>query len=171
MLKAQTVSLPFALFALAEFGLFVAVWGFEPVKEASDILLPWYFFPLFILGIVAHELIHGLSWKFAAGLPFDKIRFGFQVKTLTPYAHCMVPIQKTAYVVGTVMPAVVLGFVPFFFSLLTGNGWVLIFGVLFTFAAVGDFLILWLIREVPWRSFVEDHPENAGCYVYDADPA
>ncbi len=171
MLKAQTASLPFALIALAEFFLFVAVWGFDPVKDASDILLPWYFFPLFIVGIVTHELIHGLSWKFAAGLSFDKVRFGFQVKTLTPFAHCTVPIRKSAYVIGTVMPAVVLGFVPFLVSLVNGNGWVLIFGILFTFAAIGDFLILWLIRDVPWRSFVEDHPENAGCLVYATDPS
>lgn len=169
MIRAQTASLPFGLFSVAEFFIFAALWGFEPVKDASDMLLPWYFFPVFVAGIAAHELIHGLSWKLAAGLPFEKIKFGFQVKTLTPYAHCMVPVAKSAYVIGTLMPVIVLGFIPFFISLATGNGWILIIGILFTFAAVGDFLIVWLIRSVPWNKLVEDHPENAGCFVYDSE--
>lgn len=164
--KAQTASLPFGLLAIAELLIFAAVWGFDPVMDASDILLPWYFFPLFAVGIVLHELIHGITWMTASQLPFKQMKFGFQLKTLTPYAHCTVPIKKTAYVIGTMMPAVVLGFIPFLYSLYSGNGWILIFGILFTFAAVGDFLIVWLIRSVEWNALVEDHPEHAGCYVY-----
>lgn len=166
MLKAQTASLPFGTIAAAEFLIFAALHGFHPIKEASDILLPWYFFPVFFAGIVVHEAIHGISWMFAAHLPLNSMKFGFQIKSFTPYAHCTVPIKKGAYVFGTIMPAVVLGFIPFAISLVNGSGWLLIFGVLFTFAAIGDFLILWLIRTVPWSAMVEDHPENAGCFVY-----
>ena len=169
MLKAQTASLPFALFAVAEAAVFFAVWGGEPIKAASDFLMPWYFFPIFIIGIVVHEVIHALSWMAAGQLSFAQMKFGFQVKTLTPYAHCIVPIKKSAYVFGTLMPAVVLGFIPFAYALYSGNGWVLIFAVLFTFAAVGDFLIVWLIRAVSWNAMVEDHNENAGCFVYEED--
>lgn len=165
--KAQIASLPFGLFAAAEFLLFILVWGFQPVLAVSDILLPWYFLPIFFIGIVVHELIHGLTWMAAAQLPVKHIKFGFQRKTLTPYAHCTVPITKSPYVIGTVMPAVLMGFLPFILSLVIGNGWLLIFGVIFTFAAVGDFLIVWLIRSVAWNARVEDHPEHAGCYVYD----
>ncbi len=171
MLKAQTASLPFALFAVAEAALFFAVWGAGPITAASDFLMPWYFFPIFIVGIVVHELIHAFSWMAAGKLSFAQMKFGFQLKTLTPYAHCIVPIKKSAYVFGTMMPAAVLGFIPFGLSLYNGNGWVLIFAVLFTFAAVGDFLIVWLIRSVPWSAMVEDHNENAGCFVYEQEEA
>lgn len=166
MLKAQTASLPFGIFAVFEFFVFVSLWGFDPVTSATAILLPWYFFPLFLAGIAVHEAIHGISWMFAARLPFKKMKFGFQVKSFTPYAHCTVPISKRAYVFGTIMPAVLLGFLPFGLSLLNGNGWLLIVGILFTFAAIGDFLVLWLIRAVPWNAMVEDHPEHAGCFAY-----
>jgi hypothetical protein len=171
MAKAQTASLPFGLFAAVEFLLFAFRWGFEPIKEASDILLPWFFLPLFIVGITVHELIHGLSWMLAGILPAGKIKFGFQLKTLTPYAHCTVPLKKHAYVFGTVMPAVLLGFIPFIISFVTGSGRLLIFGIIFTFAAIGDFLIVWLIRSVSWTALVEDHPENAGCFVYVSETA
>ncbi len=169
MLKAQMASLPFGLFAIAEFLMFAVVWGFEPIKNASDILLPWYFFPIFIVGIVAHELIHGLSWMFAGRLSFKQMKFGFQVKTLTPYAHCTVPIPKSAYVFGTLMPALILGLFPFLLSLINGSGWLFILSILFTFASAGDFLIVYLIRNVPWSALVEDHPKNAGCFVYQAE--
>ena len=169
MLKAQTASLPFGLFAVAEFLIFVAVRGFGPVKEASDILLPWYFLSVFVVGIVLHELIHGIAWMIAGRLSFKQMKFGFQWKSFTPYAHCTVPIRKNAYVIGTIMPAIILGVLPFGISLLNGNGWILIFGILFTFAAIGDFMIIWLIRSVAGDALVEDHPENAGCYVYEEE--
>ena len=162
-------SLPFGLFAGAEFLIFALFWGFAPIKAASDILLPWFFFPVFAVGIVLHELIHGLSWMIGGKLSLIQMKFGFQVKSLTPYAHCTVPIPKSSYVFGTLMPSVILGFLPFFVSLANGNGWIFIFSVLFTFAAVGDFLIVWLIRSVEWDQLVEDHPENAGCYVYEVE--
>ncbi len=167
MLKAQTASLPFAVIAVAEVVIFAAVRGGAPIKAAGDILLPWYFLPIFAVGIIVHELIHAFSWMFAGKLSFSQMKFGFQLKTLTPYAHCTVPIKKSAYVFGTVMPAVLLGFLPFAFSLYAGNGWILIIAVLFTFAAAGDFLIIWLIRSVAWNALVEDHTENAGCFVYE----
>jgi hypothetical protein len=169
MSKVQMASLPFGLFAVAEFMMFAAIWGFGRVKEASDFLLPWYFLPIFISGIVVHEFIHGVSWKLAGNLSFEQIKFGFQRKTLTPYAHCTVPIKKSAYVAGTIMPAIILGFIPFLISLFNGNGWILIFGILFTFASAADFLIVWIIRSVSWDTLVEDHPENAGCFVYDSE--
>ena len=161
-------SLPFGIFAVIEFLIFALVWRFEPIKDAGNILLPWYFIPIFAIGVVLHELIHGLSWMFAGRLSFKEIKFGFQVKTLTPCAHCTVPLPKSAYIFGTIMPALILGFLPFLLSLINGNGWIFLFGVLFTFAAVGDFLIVYLIRNVSWAALVEDHPENAGCFVYDA---
>ncbi len=170
MIKAQMASLPFGLFAIAEFFIFAAMWGFEPIKDASNILLPWCFIPIFIVGIVAHELIHGLSWMLAGRLLFKEMKFGFQLKALTPYAHCTVPIQKSVYVFGTLMPALILGFFPFLLSLINGNGWFFLFGILFTFAAVGDFLIVYLIRNVSWTALVEDHPKNAGCFVYETSP-
>lgn len=167
MFKAQSASLPFGLVAVAEVLVFGLIHGFGAIGVAMDILLPWYFLPIFIVGIVLHELIHGITWKTAAAIPFSHIAFGFQLKTLTPYAHCKIPISKKAYVTGTLMPAIILGIIPFLVSLIRGDGWLLIIGVLFTFAAVGDFLIVYLIRTVEWNALVEDHPTNAGCFVYD----
>ena len=50
----------------------------------------WNFFVFLfaiIAGIIIHELIHGITWAIFGRKPWISIKFGFQVKTLTPYCH------------------------------------------------------------------------------------
>jgi hypothetical protein len=89
------------------------------------------------------------------------------VQSLTPYAHLKEPIEVNAYRWGAFMPGLVLGLLPALVGILTGNGFLIAFGLLFVSAAGGDLLILWLIRKVPAGRMVEDHPTNAGCYVLE----
>ncbi|MEZ4592696.1 MAG: DUF3267 domain-containing protein [Chloroflexota bacterium] len=117
-------------------------------------------------GIVAHELLHGLTWMVAGRKSLRTMTYGVQWKTLTPYAHSSEPLPAWAYRLGVLMPALVLGFAPMLAGLAIANGWLFFFGVIFTIAAGGDFLVLWLLRGVNGRSLVADHPENAGCFVY-----
>jgi len=37
--------------------------------------------------------------------------------------------------------------------------------MVFIFAAGGDLLVLWVIRNVDARAMVQDHPSRAGCLV------
>lgn len=122
------------------------------------------------LGIVIHELIHGITWTIAGRKPFSAIKFGFQWKTLTPYAHLKEPIEVNAYRIGVFMPGFVVGVLVYFASLIFGDGNLLWFSLIHTAAAGGDWLILWLIRGVRSGSLVEDHPTNAGCYILELSP-
>ena len=67
---------------------------------------------------------------------------------------------------GAIMPAIVLGFIPAIYGLVFGDFVILIFGAFFTLAAAGDFLIINLIRKENWNSLVQDHPSEVGCYIY-----
>lgn len=125
------------------------------------------FIVVFFVGVIVHELIHGFAWMLLGRKPFGVIKFGFQLKTLTPYAHCTVPLPLTPYRWGAAMPGIVLGILPAMIAIFNGNGFLLAFGLLFTVAAGGDMLILWLIRHVEGSKLVEDHPTNAGCYILD----
>ncbi|MEM9997004.1 MAG: DUF3267 domain-containing protein [Bacteroidota bacterium] len=124
-----------------------------------------------VLGIVVHEGLHGLAWKQAAGLPWLAISFGFNWRALAPYAHCDVPMSARAYRIGAATPGLVLGILPALVGLALGWGAWAVFGVFYTVAAGGDALILWLLRNVPGGWLVEDHPSQAGCYVYVPDGA
>jgi hypothetical protein len=65
------------------------------------------------------------------------------------------------------MPGIILGFAPSLFGILTGHLGALLFGLLFTLAAGGDFLMLWLLRHEPQDSLILDHPSEIGCFIYE----
>lgn len=121
-----------------------------------------------ILGIATHEIIHGLSWMVFGHKPLSVIKFGFQWKTLTPYAHLLEPVEVSAYRIGTFMPGFILGIFPYVLSLLLNDGNLFWFSLFHTAGAGGDWLVLWLIRKVKRGTLVEDHPTHAGCYVIES---
>ena len=125
-----------------------------------------YVFGAIILGIVVHELIHGITWARFAKNGFKSIKFGVLWKMLTPYCHCKEPLNVSQYMIGAIMPAIILGFIPLILAIFIGNLGLLIFGMFFTLAAGGDFLIINLIRKENKDDLVQDHPSEAGCYIY-----
>jgi hypothetical protein len=120
-----------------------------------------------VASIATHELIHGLSWVIFGHKTFSAIKFGFQWKTLTPYAHLKEPIEVSVYRIGTFMPGLILGILPYILGILFMDGNLFWFGLFHTASAGGDWLVLWLIRNVKSGMLVEDHPTNAGCYVLE----
>ncbi len=122
---------------------------------------------LVILGVVVHELIHGLTWVLAGRKQWSSIKLGFQVKTFTPYCHITEPLEVNAYRIGTFMPGLILGILPYIYSLMSGDSNWFWFSFIHTAAAGGDWLILWLIRNVRSGVLVEDHPTQAGCYILE----
>jgi hypothetical protein len=123
---------------------------------------------VYVGGVVLHELIHGLCFAYFSGKPLSSVEFGVHWKTFTPYASLPAePIPARAYRIGAAMPGLVLGVVPYLVGLATGNVWVTLFGVVFTWGAGGDALILLLMRGVGPRELVEDSPTRVGCYVLE----
>jgi len=168
MEKAGVYSILFAVpIALAFTGIYIHRWGAGKFADGFDDLFAnfFVFIAVFFLGIVVHELIHGLTWMIFGRQPLSAIKFGFQARTFTPYAHCTVPLKVNPYRIGAAMPCILLGLLPAILGIVNGEGWLLAFGLLFITAAGGDILILWLIRNVSNDKYVEDHPTNAGCYV------
>lgn len=143
---------------------------FSLLHDAEKMEVTWNYAVLvlvIVLGVVIHELIHGLTWMIAGRKPMSSIRFGFQWKTLTPYAHVTEPLEVNAYRLGGFMPGLVLGILVYGLSLLLGDGNLFWFSLVHTSAAGGDWLILWLLRNVKRGQLVEDHPTQAGCYVIE----
>jgi hypothetical protein len=147
--------------------LYLAVWGLGDFAAGLGQFLQWrVVIPTLVVGVPLHEFIHGVAWAMASGRPLSDVSFGFQWKTLTPYAHLQEPVPATAYRWGAVMPAVMLGLLPYLVGLALGSGWLACLGLFFIFTAGGDLLVLWLLRGVGGGALTEDHPSRAGCYVY-----
>jgi hypothetical protein len=155
--------LPVLVVLAVTFGL---VWGWGALGSGFNALISplWRFLLLFVVGVLAHEVLHGVAWRLA-GAARGSVSLGFQVQTLTPYAHSSAPMTARAYRIGAVTPGVVLGVVPALVGLALGAGSVFWFGWIFTLAAGGDALILWLLRGVSADRLVRDHPSKPGCLV------
>lgn len=119
---------------------------------------------LIVVGIVVHELIHGITWIIATHKDFSHLSFG--IMKMSPYCHIDVPMQKRQYVVGALMPMLLLGVLPAILALAIGSWFWLLIGILFITAAAGDLMIVWVIRKEPNDTLVYDHPSEGGCYVY-----
>lgn len=159
--------IPIALMAL----LYYCIWGAAPLSGLFRENTPWSIYLtalfVFIIGVVVHEWIHAFSWMYFSKMPRAAIKFGINWKALSPYAHCTQPMDISAYRLGTMLPGLLLGIVPYVIGLFFGNIWIALFGLVFTFAASGDAIILWSLRRVSKGQWVEDHPHRAGCYVID----
>lgn len=143
---------------------------FSFIHPDLDQSLTWNFIVFLvtlIAGVIFHELIHGITWAIVGCKPWTSIKFGFQMATFTPYCHLKEPVKVNPYRIGAFMPGFILGILPFGLCLLTGDTNLFWFSLVHTSAAGGDWLVLWLIRNVKANSFVEDHPSQAGCYVIE----
>jgi hypothetical protein len=169
MLRANMAALFIMIpVAVLQFTLFYILHGTKKTEFTVYILDLLLFLVLLIASVIVHELIHGLTWMWFGKKSFSTVQFGIQWKTLTPYAHLKEPIEVNVYRIGGFMPGFVLGILPFILSLILGNVNLLWFSVIQTAAASGDWLILWLLRNVKGGTLVEDHPSRAGCYVYQS---
>ena len=139
-------------------------WGWALPVQGLLAFLDWPIaLPAVGLGVVAHEAIHAATWALASRRPISAIAVGVLWRSLTPYAHPRDPMEARAYRIGGMMPGLVLGILPAVAAVALGWPQLLIFGLIFTLAAGGDALVLWLIRDVSDSSLVQDHPSRAGC--------
>lgn len=177
---ANTYSLKILLYSCVVFLIpYIFLWqyqfSFEHFTATFKRLIEKYtflsgFIPLFfmVLGIVLHELIHGLTFLPFCKDGFKSIKFGFLKQYLTPYCHCKEPLKLKYYRIGVLMPAIILGFLPSVWAIAIGNFYLLCFGIFFTMGAAGDFMILMILKNENPENLVLDHPSEAGCFVYTA---
>jgi hypothetical protein len=150
-------------------GSFESVVGGSRFIMESESLFIVIFFTIFLTGIFLHELIHAVFWARSCKSGFRSIKFGIKWKALAPYTHCTESMDISAYRTGVIMPGLILGILPSALGLSSGNLFMVIFGITFTCAAGGDIIILWLLRNVPPETLVQDHNDKIGCYIVNPD--
>ncbi|MBO9593840.1 MAG: DUF3267 domain-containing protein [Niabella sp.] len=176
--KANRYALLTLLTAVIVFGVpYYAIWAdqfsmahikgtFRNLEARYKYLLALLPLLVISLGIVLHELIHGLTWSLFARNGHRSIKYGILRKYATPYCHCREPLQVRHYILGALMPAAILGVLPAITAVIWGNFYLLAAGIFFIMAATGDFMIVHLLRHEKRGDQVMDHPSEAGCYIY-----
>lgn len=120
--------------------------------------------------IVVHELIHGAFWAIFAKNHLKSIEFGFMVQYLTPYCCCKEVLTRGQYIIGGIMPTVLLGVVPAVIAIFSGSSLLFAIGCLMILAGGGDLTIL--LKILMYRSEKEeilymDHPYECGLVVFE----
>jgi hypothetical protein len=74
-------------------------------------------------------------------------------------------MPAAGYRIGVILPLIVTGIIPLIVGVASRNGTLTWLSAYAISAAIGDLIVLWVIRAVPGHSRVIDHPSQAGCYV------
>lgn len=123
----------------------------------------------FVILIFLHELIHGIFWSISAKNGWKSISFGFIVKYLTPYCTCSEPLGKRQYIIGAVMPTVILGILPALAAIATGSIFLFSTGAVMIFAGGGDLTIILKLlchKNNGKDTIYIDHPYQAGLVAF-----
>lgn len=148
------------------YGLFYLIhhsFRFSAINMMVDLIL-------FLVLIVVHELIHGISWSIFTPNHFKDIEFGVLMSSLTPYCACLVPLDKKHYIFGTAMPLIVLGIIPMIVGIIIGSLSMLFLGILMTVSAGGDILIIRNLLQYKTNAddiVYMDHPTEAGGVIFE----
>lgn len=128
------------------------------------------FLALYAAMICAHELIHGAVWAVFAPSHWRAVEFGFIKEYLTPYCTCGEPLEKWQYVVGALMPTVLLGLLPAGAAAVTGSAPLLLLGLALILGGGGDMTIVLALlrhRSAARATVYLDHPYAAGVVAFE----
>ena len=130
----------------------------------------WLWLLVLVVLIVVHELIHGITWAIFAPNHWKTVEFGFIVAYFTPYCTCGEPLKRYQYVIGALMPTLLLGIVPAIYAIASGSLPWLLTGCMMVLGGGGDLTIV--LRLLRYHSggtdtVYIDHPYAAGVIAFE----
>lgn len=168
--ESNTFSVLLFIFSFIFFiGLFGLIWGYSHTWTIAEkfIFNVYITIPVLIVGIFIHELIHAITLLLFADIKISNLKAGVNWINFTPYVHCKHPVKLSAYKLSTFAPALLMGIIPTFTSLVIDSVPLLLFGIIFIVTAGSDLYSLWKLRKVKGNYFASDHPEKAGCVIFE----
>ena len=125
---------------------FSALWGANVLWQALSTGFHWVLLAFFA-SIYVHEALHVLGFIVFAGVSRDSTCIKMDWKNLDIQTQCGAPMTAGAYRWSALLPAIVLGVIPAFVSLIYGYGWLAIWSMLALNGATSDFLNVWVIHD------------------------
>ena len=124
------------------------------------------FIIILIVSLLIHELIHGITWSIYCEDKLKSIKFGFNLSGLMPYAHCKEPLSKKGYMIGALMPFLILGIIPMLLMFIFPNNFLFFMSIINILSAGGDLLIA--LHLLKYKNIkVLDHPTDPGFVAFE----
>ncbi len=126
----------------------------------------------FLILTAVHELVHGAGWALFTERRFKDIEFGFMKEYLTPYCTCLVPLSMKHYILGALMPGLLLGLIPTALGILLGSPLLFWTGIVMLLSAGGDLMIVMKLLAFKKQNestevLIYDHPTQAGSVIFE----
>lgn len=136
--------------------------------EMKDVLL---FFASFMILVVVHELIHGITWGLCAKSRFKSIEFGVIWEYVTPYCTCSEPLKKGQMILGALMPTILLGVLPGVVACVIGSTELAYMAGAMILGGGADIMITGKIlrHKTGKTALFHDHPYKVGTIVFEKD--
>lgn len=169
----------FPAITLGTFLPYLLIWGLPDLPEWTGLwpavanILAFSLAAVLVYAVSAllHEALHVLAMVAFARTPISSLRFGARLSEGVLYVHSDRPMSARAYRIVLLLPGVVLGVLPTAMGFVQGSGWLILYGYVMVISAIGDLLVLQLMRHVDARAIVRDHPMEIGCQVRLNPPA
>lgn len=125
----------------------------------------------FLVLVVLHEAIHGLTWGLMAPHGFKAIAFGVIWQMLTPYCTCNDGLKRWQYLLGGLMPTLILGFGLAGLATAQGSLWLFSLAEVMILGGGGDFLVVFKMLRHPQKdgAVYYDHPYECGLVVFEPE--
>lgn len=163
--KAMAYGILCALPFVLVFGLMYRLLLMERayLLEVSGLSFYCIFIAIIVISVVIHELLHGVGWAAASGKGWNVVRFN--INAMMPSCACKVALEKRAYLIGVLMPFLVLGFGSVLFIFIY-PGTVSLLTMMVNFVSAGaDLMIaIHVLRERD--ALIVDHPTKAGYIAF-----
>jgi hypothetical protein len=123
------------------------------------------FLIILIACFVVHEVLHGLTWGLFCKQKWRSIHLGVMWNQLTPYCHCKEMLNWGSYILGGIMPLIVLGIGLFIVAFLLGDMMLLGISLINILSAGGDITIAFMLLKYK-NTLVFDHPTECGFIAF-----
>ena len=121
------------------------------------------FIAIIVVSVAIHELLHGIGWAISSGRGWSVVRFN--ISALMPSCACKAALTRGQYLVGVLLPFLVLGTGSAVFLFLY-PGTVSVLTMAVNFVAAGADLLIALRAARERGALIADHPTEAGYIAY-----
>jgi hypothetical protein len=146
--------------------IYYQIWGtfgfeFVDIPVMQRIINSLIVISILVAFLLVHEMIHGIYWS-----KYTDAKINVILKSLYRVCYCDEPIKIKNYIIGLIMPAVILGMIPLIIGMIIGNIIVFGFGILFIVVGADDFMVIYLLRKENKNNWVKDMDKTIGFIVY-----
>ena len=133
------------------------------LSEVGGLSFYIMFIAIIAISVVIHELLHGIGWAISSGRGWSVVRFN--ISALMPSCACKAVLTRGQYLVGVLLPFLVLGTGSAVFLFLY-PGTVSVLTMAVNFVAAGADLLIALRAARERGALIADHPTEAGYIAY-----